>query len=75
MHKQFVSIGKVAKLLGMGIDELWKWEREERLISHRTLSSGRLTRADARGCSDPYVEHALYPLWNPHASPKNVILE
>ena len=35
MDEQFVSIGKTAKMLGMSIDGLRKWEREGRLIPVR----------------------------------------
>ncbi len=35
MDEQFVSIGKAAKMLGMSIDGLRKWEREGRLIPVR----------------------------------------
>ena len=44
MDEQFVSIGKAAKMLGMSIDGLRKWEREERLIPVRTVTNHRRYR-------------------------------
>jgi predicted site-specific integrase-resolvase len=41
MDEQFVSIGKAAKMLGMSIDGLRKWEREGRLIPVRTVTNPR----------------------------------
>ncbi len=41
MDEQFVSIGKAAKMLGMSIDGLRKWEREGRLIPVRTVTNHR----------------------------------
>ncbi|POB11996.1 recombinase family protein, partial [Sulfobacillus sp. hq2] len=49
MDEQFVSIGKAAKMLGMSIDGLRKWEREGRLIPVRTVTNHRRYRvADLR---------------------------
>ncbi len=49
MDEQFVSIGKAAKMLGMSIDGLRKWEREGRSIPVRTLTNHRRYRvADLR---------------------------
>ena len=45
MDEQFVSIGKAAKMLGMSIEGLRKWEREGRLIPVRTLTNHRRYRA------------------------------
>jgi len=39
MDEQFVSIGMAAKMLGMSIDGLRKWERGGRLIPVRTVTS------------------------------------
>jgi len=44
MDEQFVSIGKAAKMLGMSIEGLRKWEREGRLIPVRTLTNHRRYR-------------------------------
>ncbi len=44
MDEQFVSIGKAAKMLGMSIDGLRKWEREGRLIRERTVANHRRYR-------------------------------
>ncbi len=44
MDEQFVSIGKAAKMLGMSIDGLRKWEREGRLIPVRTVTNHRRYR-------------------------------
>ena len=44
MDEQFVSIGKAAKMLGMSIEGLRKWEREGRLISIRTVTNHRRYR-------------------------------
>jgi predicted site-specific integrase-resolvase len=44
MDEQFVSIGKAAKMRGMSIDGLRKWEREGRLIPVRTVTSHRRYR-------------------------------
>ena len=44
MDEQFVSIGKAAKMLGMSIEGLRKWEREGRLIPRRTLTNHRRYR-------------------------------
>ena len=44
MDEQFVSIGKAAKMLGMSIDGLRKWEREGRLIPLRTMTPHRRYR-------------------------------
>ena len=44
MDEQFVSIGKAAKMLGMSIDGLRKWEREGRLIPVRTMTNHRRYR-------------------------------
>ncbi len=49
MDEQFVSIGKGAKMLGMSIEGLRKWEREGRLIPVRTVTNHRRYRvADLR---------------------------
>ena len=49
MDEQFVSIGKAAKMLGMSIEGLRKWEREGRLIPVRTVTNHRRYRvADLR---------------------------
>ena len=50
-----VSFGKAAKMLGMSIDGLRKWEREGRLVPVRTVTDHRRYRVadlcpDARGC-------------------------
>ena len=44
MDEQFVSIGKTAKMLGMSIEGLRKWEREGRLIPLRTVTNQRRYR-------------------------------
>ena len=44
MDAQFVSIGKAAKMLGMSIDGLRKWERDGRLIPVRTMTNHRRYR-------------------------------
>ncbi len=44
MDEQFVSIGKAAKMLGMSIEGLRKWEREGRLIPVRTVTNHRRYR-------------------------------
>ena len=44
MDEQFVSLGKAAKMLGMSIDGLRKWEREGRLIPVRTVTNHRRYR-------------------------------
>ena len=44
MDEQFVSIGKAAKMLGMSIEGLRKWEREGRLIPIRTVTNHRRYR-------------------------------
>ncbi len=44
MDEQFVSIGKTAKMLGMSIEGLRKWEREGRLIPLRTVTNHRRYR-------------------------------
>ena len=44
MDEQFVSIGKAAKMLGMSVEGLRKWEREGRLIPVRTLTNHRRYR-------------------------------
>ena len=41
MDEQFVSIGKTAKMLGMSVEGLRKWEREGRLTPVRTLTNHR----------------------------------
>ena len=49
MDEQCVSIGKAAKMLGLRIDGLRKWEREGRLIPVRTVTNHRRYRvADLR---------------------------
>lgn len=60
MDEQFVSIGKAAKMLGMSIDGLRKWEREGRLIPVRTLTNHRRYRvADLHALMH---EHGQNPL-------------
>ncbi len=44
MDEQFVSIGKAAKMLGMSIEGLRKWEREGRLVPVRTVTNHRRYR-------------------------------
>ena len=44
MDEQFVSIGKAAKMLGMHIDGLRKWEARGILIPVRTLTNQRRYR-------------------------------
>ncbi len=44
MDEEFVSIGKAAKMLGMSIEGLRKWERDGRLIPVRTLTNQRRYR-------------------------------
>ena len=44
MDEQYVSIGKAAKMLGMSMDGLRKWEREGRLIPVRTVTNHRRYR-------------------------------
>jgi predicted site-specific integrase-resolvase len=49
MDEQFVSIGKAAKMIGMSIEGLRKWEHEGRLVPLRTLTNQRRYRvADLR---------------------------
>ncbi len=61
MDEQFVSIGKAAKMLGMSIEGLRKWEREGRLIPVRTLTNHRRYRvADL---------HALMHDTDPNSAP------
>ena len=44
MDELFVSIGKAAKMLGMSIEGLRKWEREGRRIPVRTVTNHRRYR-------------------------------
>lgn len=44
MDAQFVSIGKAAKMLGMSIEGLRKWERDGRLVPVRTVTNHRRYR-------------------------------
>ncbi len=46
MDEQYVSIGKAAKMLGMSIEGLRKWEREGRLIPIRTVTNHRRYRVE-----------------------------
>ncbi|PSR20270.1 MAG: resolvase [Sulfobacillus acidophilus] len=58
MDEQFVSIGKAAKMLGMSIEGLRKWEREGRLIPVRTLTNHRRYRvADLHALMHEDVEN------------------
>ncbi len=59
MDEQFVSIGKAAKMLGMSIDGLRKWEREGRLIPVRTMTNHRRYRvADLHALMHEEVQSA-----------------
>ena len=60
MDEQFVSIGEAAKMLGMSIEGLRKWEREGRLIPVRTLTNHRRYRvADLQALMHEQAENPL----------------
>jgi hypothetical protein len=58
MEEQFVSIGKMAKMLGMIIDGLQKWEREWRLTPVCTVTNHRRYRmADLKALMHETEQH------------------